>query len=174
MLSFRPLGVFIKTSSKLTSFTRKIMASTGRKKIGFCVTVVFIDKLHRTRQIWQVENEQYLPSDDQALKRGWSYLLQVQAVRLCIVTGWLPGTGDPHHCPTSDCRHSSHSWGHHPHQCSHSPPYTWKVCYSCGSVYLITPERSVSVKLVVLLSSSHLKGVLGLWFCFHHHTWKVC
>ena len=49
------------------------MASTGRKKIVFCVTVVFVDKLHRTRQIWQVENEQQ-PCYP-ALKRGWSYLL---------------------------------------------------------------------------------------------------
>ena len=45
------------------------MASTGRKKIVFCVTVVFIDKLHRTRQIWQVENEQYLPRDDHVTQR---------------------------------------------------------------------------------------------------------
>ena len=35
-----------------TSFTHKIMASPGRKKIVFCLTVVFIDKLHRTRQVY--------------------------------------------------------------------------------------------------------------------------
>jgi len=45
------------------------MASTGRKNIVFCVTVVFIDKLHRTRQLWQVENEQYLPRDDHVTQR---------------------------------------------------------------------------------------------------------
>ena len=33
------------------------------------MTVVFIDKLHRTRQIWQVENEQYLPRDDHVTQR---------------------------------------------------------------------------------------------------------
>ena len=39
------------------------------KKIVFCVAVVFIDKLHRTRQLWQVENEQYLPRDDHVTQR---------------------------------------------------------------------------------------------------------
>ena len=71
-LGFRPgLGVFIKTFTKLAIYhSHKILASTGRnKKIVFRVTVVFIDKLYRTRQIWQDENEQYLPRDDHVTQR---------------------------------------------------------------------------------------------------------
>ena len=52
-LGFRPLGVFVKTSSKLTirHSHKKYWDQQVIKGLFFCVTVVVIDKLHRTGQI---------------------------------------------------------------------------------------------------------------------------
>ena len=57
------------------------------------MTVVFIDKLHRTRQIWQVENEQYLPRDDHVTQcqreAGPTYLLRLIIHQILRAHLWL-------------------------------------------------------------------------------------
>ena len=47
----------------LHQLDKKIRTCLGHKMIMFCITVIFINRLHRIKQIWYVENEQFLPRD---------------------------------------------------------------------------------------------------------------
>ena len=114
MLGFRPFGVFIKTSSKLTSFTRKIMASTGRKKIVFLRDSSFYwqtaqNKADIISWKWAIFASQR-PCYP-ALKRGWSYLSQ----RIYLHS---PEVQVPHRTAVAPVYHSVGSLLHIPQACS--------------------------------------------------------
>ena len=87
-LGTRAIGMSVKNKnkkslSKLIVFRKiKIKTCSRRKMVIFCIAVIFVDRLHRTKQIWQVKNLIFLPRDCNVTQRyreagrtGWDIVM---------------------------------------------------------------------------------------------------